>query len=285
MLQRKKYGKKNLFNRITEDQICENKITIFINYYDLGRKIIFVNKELKVKYLISDILYKMKLFFGEMRYKRYSKNQTTKFVIDNPIRSITKNILEEYDLPFKLEYNGKNLIEYFEKKLSEIGLKEGKVINVLFTKDLTNEPTEKIGIVFITQSGTKNYIIINRNATLKDAIKKYAMRNGIYFDSIGKDIIMIYNGRTISKSETLAELEASIFALTITVLEKTNIIGRKMVDFVDVSNGKIKKLEFSKNAPKWREISKGLNIFGICENTKCEVWKKEVVYKTELDEK
>ena len=73
----------SIFNRIMEDQTCENKITIFINYYDFGRKIILVNKELKVKYLISDILYKMKLYFGEMRYKRYSKNQTTKFIIDN----------------------------------------------------------------------------------------------------------------------------------------------------------------------------------------------------------
>ena len=82
--------------------------------------------------------------FGEMRYERYQKNQTTKFIIENPIRSIPKYIFEAYDLSFQLEYNGKNLIESFEKKLSEIGLTEGKVINVLLTKDLINEPMKKL---------------------------------------------------------------------------------------------------------------------------------------------
>ena len=71
-------------------------------------------------------------------------------------------------MPFQLEYNGKNLIKYFEKKLSEIGLKEGKVINVLFTKDLTNESTTKINILFKQSGSEENNIIININATLKD---------------------------------------------------------------------------------------------------------------------
>ena len=55
-----------------------------------------------------------------------------------------------------------------------------------------------------------------------------------------------------------------------------------MFDFVDVKSGKIKRLEFSKKAPKWRSVVKGLNIFGVCKNSKCEAFKKEVVHKVEF---
>ena len=279
------------FNKIKKGQKLENEITIFINYYDLGRKEIFVNKDLIVEYLISDILYEMKLYFGKTIYKRYSKNQTTKFIIENPIRSITKNIFEAYDFSFQLEYNGKNLIESFEKKLSEIGLIEGKVINVLLTKDLINEPSEKINISFEASAGLKIFFSINKNATLKNAIIKFTEMVGINFDLIGKYIIMNFNGSKISEIDyckTLVELGITNHPfITITVIDRGGIIGSgfPVVDFVDVSTGKIKRLEFSENAPKWRGVSKGLNIFGICKNPKCKVWKKEVVYQTILGEK
>ena len=276
------------FNGIKKGQKRENEITIFINYYDFGRKELFVNKELKVEYLISDILHEMGWNFGKIIYKRYSNNQTTKFIIENPIRSISKCIFELDDLSFQLEYNGKNLIESFEKKLSEIGLTEGKVINVLFTKELTNEPTEKINIEFKKSNGFNTVIIINKNATLKDAIKKYAMITGINFDSIGNSIVMHHNKNEIKKADyckTLGEFEINNFS-KIMVNDPYGIIGGgMMVDFVDVSTGKIKKLDFSENAPNWRGVNKGLNIFGICTNPKCEVFKKEVVYPTFFKEK
>ena len=58
-----------------------------------------------------------------------------------------------------------------------------------------------------------------------------------------------------------------------------------MIDFVDVSSGKIKRLKFDNKAPSWRAVNEGLNIFGICNNSKCKAFKKEVVYRTQLFEK
>jgi len=49
------------------------------------------------------------------------------------------------------------------------------------------------------------------------------------------------------------------------------------ITFVDASSGQVKELKFSENAPRWRLVNKGLNIFGICTNFKCEAYKKEVV--------
>ena len=55
--------------------------------------------------------------------------------------------------------------------------------------------------------------------------------------------------------------------------------GLSQLEFVDVDEStKTKKLKLSKNAPKWRKVSKGLNLFGKCINKKCEAYDNEVVY-------
>ena len=52
-----------------------------------------------------------------------------------------------------------------------------------------------------------------------------------------------------------------------------------IIDFADAKSGKTKRLDFSGLAPKWRSVVEGLNIFGVCKNSKCEAYKKEVVHK------
>ena len=57
------------------------------------------------------------------------------------------------------------------------------------------------------------------------------------------------------------------------------------MEFVDVEKGIVKNLSFSGSAPRWRAVKKGLNIFGICKNPKCEVFDKEVVYQVGITHK
>ena len=58
--------------------------------------------------------------------------------------------------------------------------------------------------------------------------------------------------------------------------------GFPPLNFVDVEKEKIQNLIISQKAPKWRKVDRGLNIFGICNNSKCEAFKNEVVYMTKL---
>ena len=37
-------------------------------------------------------------------------------------------------------------------------------------------------------------------------------------------------------------------------------------------------MNFSSDAPIWRGVKQGLNIFGICKNKKCEAYNKEVIF-------
>ena len=46
--------------------------------------------------------------------------------------------------------------------------------------------------------------------------------------------------------------------------------------FTDVNKQIVEKLYFSKNAPSYRTVVKGINIFGICKVKKCEAHDKEV---------
>lgn len=48
-----------------------------------------------------------------------------------------------------------------------------------------------------------------------------------------------------------------------------------MLDFVDIKSGKIKRLDLSADVPIWRGVDIGLNIFGVCKNSKCKALKKK----------
>ena len=50
-------------------------------------------------------------------------------------------------------------------------------------------------------------------------------------------------------------------------------------EFVDIEHSsKTKNLAFTRDKPKWREISIGLNLFGKCTNKNCKAFNKEVTY-------
>ena len=56
--------------------------------------------------------------------------------------------------------------------------------------------------------------------------------------------------------------------------------------FTDLSKNKAKEISFSQFAPSYREVTRGINIFGICNCKNCVAYKKEVVvniYNREFD--
>ena len=55
--------------------------------------------------------------------------------------------------------------------------------------------------------------------------------------------------------------------------------GISGLDFVDIDKlTKPKYLKFSRYAPKWRQVSKGLNLFGKCCNRNCKAYNNEVIH-------
>ena len=59
--------------------------------------------------------------------------------------------------------------------------------------------------------------------------------------------------------------------------------GGMVLDFCDVSKQNTEYVKFSKKAKSYRQVEKGLNIFGKCKNKNCVAFNKTVIYPTGID--
>jgi len=260
--------KKNIFENNNGDKII-------INFYD---NLLFINLDLRIS--ISQLIENFfNEIFGERNkiIKRQNENQTTEDVIKNPIieyKRIFNN--NNYSELLFLEYKGKNLIESINKNCKDIGLKKGEII-FLKIKEF------EIMAIYKNTNGLTFEVGVRRDEKIFDVNRKIMK----ILKASEKEICFLYKAQNIKNStKTFGEL-SSENTIIIIVNDINNLIGAGSppIDFVDVSSQIVNKLNFSKNAPRWREVCKGLNIFGICPNKNCTANGKEVIYKTILTEK
>ena len=120
------------------------------------------------------------------------------------------------------------------------------------------------------------YEIIERrssNETLEDLLKRGIKENecDIWFDD-GENRSRIYDFNYDDFINDIKEGFPPVLTLYIPFRG-----GGCSFEFVDYDNGKTKKLKFSKNAPEWRRVYEGLNLFGKCINKDCKAFNKEVI--------
>ena len=251
---------------------------IYINYYNLEKIELYLDLRLNVKDLISTIFgmilqgcYKRKIF------KRIEKNQTTEGIIESP------NFCFESDSPYinvlYLEYNKKDLEKLSDKTGIEIGLKEGDEIFLKLKEKYYNELKD------LNLDNTK--IIFKYEKTMAfpsfqdEIVSNMIIRFAKFINVDYKLIQFLFNSQDLKDSQQkIKDLSNSntknYFIQLIECGEMKG--GAPSMKFADISKEKIKYLKFSKDAPKYRRATVGLNIFGTCQNKKCEAYKKEVVY-------
>ena len=280
------------YNRIykmkNETNKKDDEKKLIINFYDICKREIYFDLDLKIRYLNAIIISKLGYDLKKIikRIKRIKRNQTTKYLIENPVIEIDNNYFDIYEDSFYFEYEGKNLCSLEDKTACDIGLTEGNQIqlkiNYNYIKRISESKT-KITLIFNYQ-GKPVTMQIASNETLYSTFKEYGRNANLKVE----DLKFFINSKILRPChKTLNQLGIEN-RTNIDVILIKYVIGAGggclPLDFVDVSTGKIKTLEFSEDAPKWRIVKEGLNIFGICNYSKCKAYKKEVVYPTELKE-
>ena len=109
---------------------------------------------------------------------------------------------------------------------------------------------------------------------VSDVIQRYRIKTG---DQDIAKIIYYFNSRDLNPNITVAE--AGLYNLATIYVHHTGGMygGGYSMMFTDTSKNKTREIKFSKDAPSYRGITKGINIFGICNFKKCKAYKEEVV--------
>lgn len=249
---------------------------LIINYYGLKKSEVYIDLNLKVDEIISNIYYQLfSSIFKKEEHKRTESNQTTEFIIKNPIY-----VMDKEDCPFEysnflyLLYNNQDISVYANYTGRQIGLNYGSEIFLRikdeFYHDIIKFPKIPVYILFQTY-----------NVTVE---KDFPLNQGFY-NTLEK-IKKLFNNNNFRVNVNIDGFNPNVQLITENcelILERKKIGGAgPAINFVDVEGGKITNLNLSTNTPLWRKIDKGLNIFGICGNSMCIAFNKEVIHKTVL---
>ena len=250
--------------------INKNAIKFYVNYYDIIKAEVYADINSKINEIIRQIF--AQIFYPYLVKKinkRTNQKQTTEFIILNPFNDIYDELIPFiYQNFLYFEFKGKNLSQSLELTGKAFGLNENDELSLKLISEFEKEIKEL----------PKNYVPISISIDDKFFGNFYPSIKGITY---GKFMKIINNSNYYMYYENFNKICYSTLKLS----KRGNIIGGGdgIYDgylFIDPSDSSIKQIELSKNAPNWRILSKGLNLFGICQNKNCQAYKKEVVFKT-----
>ncbi len=226
--------------------------------------------------------------YRDIKFKEYYekiKNHKDELQVnkDKHKNKIIINFCNELKKEIYLDLNDK-MRDLYKYILDSIGLWDNVQYYNIYERQNENQTTKNIienPVIKKNLLGTPNKLLVleYKNKEIKYQDEDNLKFSGIQFGLKDGDEIFI----ELSESQ-IQELGIK-GGSDIIILGPERIKGGGnfgMIDFVDVSSKKVKYV--SETIFNWREFPSNLNIFGICNNSKCEDFKKEVVHQVYFDE-
>ena len=242
-----------------DGQACKNtNFKLEINSIEKSN---FINDQIKEKEINeydiekSDIINKMNLMNSMM--DQMDMNQKNTMMMMNQM--CMNNQMDSMMMNYQMDIN----------QLSPMGNMANMMNNQMRLEDekINDKNNGGINILFRIEGHSSQGDIIPHlliqcltDEKVSDVIQRYRVK------SLDKEPTkkFIYNSKNLNPDLTVAE---------------AGLTNHCPMMFTDISKNKTKEIGFSKKAPSYRKVTKGINIFGICIFKKCKAYKKEVVVR------
>ena len=174
---------------------------------------------------------------------------------------MNNNIINQMSIMMMINHMQNN--KTFEEQLKKLDKNKGE-----------DSDDQQISLTFVKGPHNKITILCHLDEKVSDVIQRYRIKSG---DQDMTDDF-IFNSKYLNPKITVAEACLSNCALIYVQHNGGGISGGGYsMMFTDASKNKTREIKFSKDAPSYRGITKGINIFGICKFKKCKAYKEEVV--------
>ena len=120
-------------------------------------------------------------------------------------------------------------------------------------------------------------IDVEPSDTIENVKKKFSERIRIPANQFN----LLFKGKILDEDRTLADydIQENFVIYLVDLPCGGGGFGGTGKIFTDPEKVEPKGIKFSDKAPFYRAVTKGMNLFGICENKNCMAFKKEVIYK------
>ncbi len=125
------------------------------------------------------------------------------------------------------------------------------------------------------------HMVFQKNTVIKDAFLQFLRATNSIITLDPDNIIFFLKAKILNTPELLNKRLFEIFKenkVFIKVVDAGfNAGGGSPINFCDVSNSIPEGHKLTQDAPSYRTVGKGINIYGICKGTNCKAHNKEVI--------
>ena len=181
--------------------------------------------------------------------------------------------------------NDKNMIEEKNDKIEELKMHIEEIENEIIEKDKELNEYEENKQNEINDLTAKLEQIANEKMALEQQYLEEKPAMEFYIRPNNKGILSGWRRYYEIKWDN-ASIKDPVFSKVrfyLPLRGAGGLVGLEFVNLEGDSNAKV--LKFSKNAPKWRKVCEGSNLFGKCIYNKCQAFKKEVIYRVGINTK